>query len=557
MSEEEILSYVSLLSREPIFQELASQELRWIAEQFEHKTFSKDEIIYEEDTPAEAFYIILAGKVRITEIVRDGEKQRGILNPGEFFGERDLINDQAHSETATVLQDVDLIYLEGLKFFNILDQIPVLKDRLEWIARSQEVGRKSIDPWLQPEEVTLLVVRRHLIFLFTALIFPFLLMSGSLVGLAYGTINGFVIITFLSAFTLFGSLLWAIWVALDWGNDYYIITNKRIIALEKVIGIHQSRREAPLSAVLSTDIYRSFIGQLVNFGDVTVRTFMGNLMLKGADRPDRLTFFIESYKNRVSIITKEQQVQKIGKVVEEAINEYSQPSGKKAGMPVTAPPPTSKSKKPDIIKKTSMVSRSLFRMKFEGEGTVTYRKHWWILFSKIWWLIILLGLVTPIFVWLSFNGAPPVIMCCLGGLVWVVPAWMIFYRIWDWHNDTFQLTSTMILDIEKKPFGAESKKTANLDAPDLRIEHVRPSFLANLLNLGNVTVFIGQSPFVMVGLYDPDEVHQEIASRREALINNKNQSTEDREQERMINWLMAYYAENEKRKNSGNSGNPP
>jgi hypothetical protein len=139
--------------------------------------------------------------------------------------------------------------------------------------------------------------------------------------------------------------------------------------------------------------------------------------------------------------------------------------------------------------------------------------------------------------------------CGLSALFFLVLG-VFVYRAWDWHNDIFRLTPTQILDIEKKPLGAESKKTANLDAPDLRIEHIRPSFLANVLNFGIVTVYIGQTPFNLEGVYDPDQVHQEIASKREALVYKKRQDEESRERDRMLQYLVALYVESEKLKNS-------
>ena len=47
---------------------------------------------------------------------------------------------------------------------------------------------------------------------------------------------------------------WAVWNYIDWGNDYYILTNQRVVWLEKVVGIYDSRQEAPLSTVLSVGV---------------------------------------------------------------------------------------------------------------------------------------------------------------------------------------------------------------------------------------------------------------------------------------------------------------
>ena len=41
------------------------------------------------------------------------------------------------------------------------------------------------------------------------------------------------------------ALGWIAWTYLDWTNDLYIVTNQRVVYVEKVIGIYDSREEAP------------------------------------------------------------------------------------------------------------------------------------------------------------------------------------------------------------------------------------------------------------------------------------------------------------------------
>ncbi len=41
---------------------------------------------------------------------------------------------------------------------------------------------------------------------------------------------------------------WTIWTWIDWGNDYYVVTNQRVVWIEVVIGLYESRNEAPMNA---------------------------------------------------------------------------------------------------------------------------------------------------------------------------------------------------------------------------------------------------------------------------------------------------------------------
>jgi hypothetical protein len=180
-------------------------------------------------------------------------------------------------------------------------------------------------------------------------------------------------------------------------------------------------------------------------------------------------------------------------------------------------------------------------MRFEVGDVITYRRHWYNLIARTWGIILLMILVVGLTAWLTANAMPPLVGCSLSGLAELLLIGTLIYNVWDWANDIFQLTRTQIIDIDKKPLGEEKKKTAPLDAPDMRIEHVRPNLIANILNFGNVLVYVGQTPFNLEGVFNPDQVHQEVAARREALLYQKTQSTESRERERLLNYMTAFY----------------
>ena len=67
--------------------------------------------------------------------------------------------------------------------------------------------------------------------------------------------------------------VWNLWNVLDWQNDLYILTNDRIIDLEKVPLISEDRREARLQQIQDVHyVMPGFINRLLDFGDVEVET---------------------------------------------------------------------------------------------------------------------------------------------------------------------------------------------------------------------------------------------------------------------------------------------
>ena len=88
------------------------------------------------------------------------------------------------------------------------------------------------------------------------------------------------------------------WNWIDWGNDYYIVTNQRVIWLEKVIGLYDSRQEAPLSTVLSVGVETDVTGRLLDYGNVIVRTYVGKIPFSHVSHPYEAAHLVEEQWTR-------------------------------------------------------------------------------------------------------------------------------------------------------------------------------------------------------------------------------------------------------------------
>ena len=268
---------------------------------------------------------------------------------------------------------------------------------------------------------------------------------------------------------------WGIWNAIDWSNDYYIVTNQRVIWLEKVVGLYDSRQEAPLSSILSVGVETDQLGRILDYGNVIVRTFVGRLEFDYVDHPNQAAEMIREYWERIkSIVTVSQK-----DVMKNTIRE-------KLGLPVE------KKKEPELPPVVTMdesiakqplwwiAFKGTFSLRKEDAGKIIYHKHWVVLFGKA--LLPLFILVWPVFPaslarGLLFSIHPlnrysteilrmhsdpirswrrfPYCPCRLfSGLLWVYV---------DWKNDIFMVTAEEIMDYDRKPLGQEEKRTAQLE----------------------------------------------------------------------------------------------
>jgi len=198
-----------------------------------------------------------------------------------------------------------------------------------------------------------------------------------------------------------------------------------------------------------------------------------------------------------------------------------------------------------------MIFSDIFKVRIEDSGTITYRKHWFILLKTTLIPGVLLILMTGLFINRLFNlpkvapsevpGPPGVdtfIEVLLLFLVIVFVWWV--YKYLDWRNDIFQVTLDQIIDIDKTPLGREEHRAAPLENI-LSTEYKRIGLLQVLLNFGNVYITVGGAELVFEDVADPPSVQQDIDNRRIALLTNKKDRETQAERDRLADWFAAYH----------------
>jgi len=69
------------------------------------------------------------------------------------------------------------------------------------------------------------------------------------------------------------TLMWFIWRAIDWRNDLYVLTDDRVIDIEKVPFLYEHGREAGLDKIQDVRYWREgFIAIRLDFGNVRLET---------------------------------------------------------------------------------------------------------------------------------------------------------------------------------------------------------------------------------------------------------------------------------------------
>ena len=543
---------LAFLRRIHLFRDLDDEDLSVIAGMLKEESHKEGDVIFSQGSDADRFYIIYQGKVRITRIHRKEEQELASLIGGDYFGEEGLLSNGKRSATVSTTEQSHLFMLDRVEFKAIIKKYPKLKAAFEVSVASRKLSRDLHFNWLRPEEVIYFVARKHEVLLFQALTGPVVALSVPVILFIYFFLTRSFFAIFGAGILLVADGGWALWNWVDWGNDYYIVTNERVIWLEKVVGIYDSRQEAPLSTVLSVGVETDVSGRLLDYGHVIVRTYVGKIPFHHVSHPYEAAHMVEEQWTRTKHSASRMEKEAMRNVLRQK-------------MGLTVETQSDQPLKPDVKTSPTFYRRSVlkviganwFKLRQENGGTVTYRKHLYVLWQQVWQptlLIILLalGILARLITLVRTPGerlfdfsngfkvdtvviALPIVMIPL--IVWWV------YQYIDWSNDIFQVTPDQILDIDRKPFGSEERRAAPLENI-LSTEAHRYGLAGYFLNFGTVEITVGGTHLDFVDVLDPVGVQADIDRRREARIKQKRDVEANAERERMSDWLVAYY-ENE------------
>lgn len=512
------------LYRSSLFADLEDPELDKLADEYRLYFPARGERVIEQDDKADRFYLIHRGSVEL--LWSDGREEisMAVLEPGDYFGEEGLMRQRTYQVSAEAGQATALIEISAAQYKRLVKDHPEVKQTLQMVAETQEMAQKMRFNWLGEDENVYIIARRHGFILFARMLGPlvFWLVAGLLA--FWGWLSALSLPWLLAGVSLLTGILWGIWVVLDWRNDYYILTNDRIVWLEKVIALYENRQEAPLYTILSTDITSSQLGRIVGYGDVTVKTFTGEILLGQIGNPQRVVDLIEEHRQRSAEQEKIESMGAIRQTVRQHIGlERRKPAG---------PPSRKWRKKKEVKFKMPPIWRDFVHMRLEQGDTITYRKHWLILSFRIWFpLLVLVGVIYLIS--LQFLSLFIDVVLLLIALFWV------WYQYADWRNDIFQVSKDKIFDIDRKPLGTEQRKEASL-ANILSLEVRRIGLIGMLFNYGDVIIDVGGTNFVFDTIFDPVRAQQDIFRRIDEMKQRKRSQEDEKERSRLAEWFEIY-----------------
>jgi len=531
---------------------------------FEQVSLLKNDVLHELNTPANHLFIVYQGAIELNRLSDNNQMERfGVVETGEIFGLESLVYDHSYETQAKAITPVILLAIHQDILHPLLDEYDELDNLLNILLDSYYPLLAMRLSWRQEDEMVFWSSRKHPVFLWLRILTPLA------IGVVFLAIYLYLLVSNtidrVSLSIVFGTLisvvlLPAIYLYIDWMDDFYIITDRRVISRKRVILLYENKEEASFDAILSVNKrVNSVWGQLFGYGDIIMRTFTGAIEFIRIPNPEIINNLIEDLRSRRKKV-------KTSVSREEKMEEMRQRLGyantsKAMNKNNTDTIPEADLDEGGFFSSLNHFTQSLFRLREVDGDQTTYRTHPLILLKHagIPFIIAMSTLVYFIFVLLGLSildlPDPPDILNGLAALIGVGAFLVCVYQYIDWRNDRYIVNDRQIIDLYQKPFGREDRRSAPITNIQT-VEYKRKGFFGIVFNYGTVSIRVGDTEFTFDNVANPADVQGEIANRLEAAKERERQAEIKRERDTILDWIEVYHQTTHQKDQNDGASNP-
>ncbi len=532
---------VQYLGQTALFAALGDEELQALAGYVGVAHLRPRDVLYTQGEIDPTFYILYEGEAIIRARDQDGrERPRGYLQAGDSVGESSLFLREPRDVTVEATTHTNWFYLTAEDLDQYLELYPEVWESL--LVRDGVEARRKLRrfPWMEPDEQFVFRSRRHWFYLLTTLILPGLALAAALFvfPLMPEPALGFLAVAL--------AVTWIIWRMIDWGNDFYIVTTRRVAHLEKLLLVRESLDETPLDKIQNINVYQRFLGSIFGFGNLVIDTAAaaeaGRVIFTYVAFPERIQAMVLDQMNRAQAGERWKARRAIRDRLEVSVGAGVYPVIPKPALPplFSAPLPSGSGVDDGT---RGFGSRWPFWIERRAADQIIWRKHWIRLIRRTLLPTILLLAALAVLI-LYVVGifemeevlVLPMVLLLLAAAFW----WWWGYE--DWGNDLYIVTDDRIIDTERLPLGFRSSRTETMFDRIQNVSYQIPHPLATLLNYGTVFVHtagvVGRLDFLYVS--DPRKVQAEVFRRLTAYEATQRHQQQERQRDELSEWFAVY-----------------
>ncbi len=567
---------ITHISRLPLFSDLTESELAIVEPLFHEEQYRAGEYIYRQGEYSFALVLFISGRGRLLRVGPDSiERQGADVEPGEFVGEKSLFMHEARPNSLVIVRDATVLVLPKREFDGFIRSYPMLKARLN-VRDDVRLEVQDVDfPWLQRGEIALRYTHRHRWAYFRRLLT--LGLPSTVFLLALGVvlfpllINMLFLPVVLVPLGVVPGILWAVgfsvYAYFDWKNDWFVVTNQRVVHEEAVLlTFQESRQQAPLTSIQSVQSRQvGPLAEALDFGDVVIATAGsgGTLVFDTIENPEALAQVIKTELNRARSNTAAESRQKIREEIDRFLGHKTLTKTASENIPqpggAPRPPTPPQAVQTTIQQKLAKINAYLdIRTRIDEGNRVIYRKHWLVMWNAVFTPMFFMAAALVAFIsslawgteW-PWNVVHPFMRFLLFLVVIILMIVWGWYRYEDWHNDQYIVEAQTVTRIHRRPLWLEDEQSTilirNIQGVNVSIRGI----WQKALNYGTVliqTAADDRNPAdgtggetVLPFIYQPHLLQEDILRRQRRDETRETDNEMNATAEQIARWLAVYH----------------
>ncbi|MEO6120494.1 MAG: cyclic nucleotide-binding domain-containing protein, partial [Terriglobales bacterium] len=117
-----------------VFSSLTPEFMDRLGQRVELVRYSPGEVIFRQEDPADSFFLVRIGFVKVSQVYAGGEIVLAYLSRGSYFGEIGLLAGGSRTATCTALDHVEVVRIQAEDFQEMVQSFPDIRTRLETTA---------------------------------------------------------------------------------------------------------------------------------------------------------------------------------------------------------------------------------------------------------------------------------------------------------------------------------------------------------------------------------------------------------------------------------------
>jgi hypothetical protein len=529
---------ITHIKRLPLFERLPDPQIEWVSDAFQVMRFQPGEAVFRQGEPSQGMYMFVNGSGTLVQHGQDGiEHPIAGVSANQYLNEGALFRSTTETATLRVVEPAVVLALPRQRFLTTLANHPEIKSSLGLQASDQAVLDRSAFQGQRQDEMPLLVTRRHWWAFGRRAGFPAFVFVALIVIALTTNQEPLVMLGMCGLAIIFPGLL-TLYLYLDWSNDRVIVTDQRVLRVERnLLTVSSSVNEVPMESIHEVNAETPTadpFARLFNYGTVQLGTAGDSVVLDLMPNPTNVQKIVFDAVQQFEQQDAYRQRSTIRADIDKLLGKSALSSGSGVGAPGSR----------------QAAPHSPIATKFtNADGDTVYRKHIFVWLQHILLpslvifaglALFLLCLISPSLRSLGAVGYALAFFTLLIGSLW------FYWADWDWRNDIYIIGDETIQIIRKRPLWLQNEHDQILlNKVDSVVSDTRGLF-QTLFNYGDVRISLigaGKSDEkVFDGVANPREVQDEI-SRRQALAKQHAQSAEDQRQRQAIGDYLAAYHE--------------